>query len=99
MTELVSVRVMPFPELFMDAVKLEETLPITVITSPSVMDDVIVTVPLVPALSVTEKEPAVIPVPPFKSETLVEVFKFGFKSVPKTSEPGIFTLTLISSSI
>ena len=98
-TELVSVTVIPFPELFIEAVKLEDTLPIAVITFASVIDDVIVTVPRVPALSVIEKEPAVIPVPPFNSETLVEVFKSGFKSVPKTSEPGIFTLTLISSSI
>ena len=98
-TELVSVMVIPLPELFIEAVKFEEALLIAEIIFNNVVSDVTSIVVLFPALSVTEKEPVVIPAPPFYLETLVVMFKLGFKSAPKTSDPGIVTFTLVPSSI
>ena len=83
----------------MEAVIFEDALFIADITLPKFIDEVILTFLLLPALSVIDIEPSLIPVPPFKLETKVAVFKSGFKSVAKTSEPGIVNLTFVPCSI
>ena len=97
MTELPSVNWRPDPFEFIEAVTLPPNAFILEIKLPTVSDEVTVTVPEFPDRSVIVKEPGVIPEPAVKVESAVELVSCGFKSFPKTSDPGSVKSALVFS--